>query len=180
MSDSTSTTTPDFSTLTDAELAAGIDPTERPKFKPDYEVGTRRIWRTRLRPNEGGKATVTFRGTVHNALDDVWIADGHLFAEVEPTEDTATRLEVAVVPTGKRVPEGPNGAGTHAHRIGSAGRSHFYLLDVDSSVDRAAYDAEQEARRVERKRRAQQARAMIIPMPTRTCADPVDHDFCDC
>jgi hypothetical protein len=120
----------------------------RPTFAPGYPVTANRIYRARLYPGRyDGVATVTFRGNVADATQ-TWVSKGasgriSLYAEVTPTDDTATEIRVAVVPTGKRVPD-------DGYRIGSVDGTHVYLLTVDGTVDRVAYDQARAARKAER------------------------------
>lgn len=123
----------------------------RAPFKPGYPVAEARIYRKGLRVSrEDGTATVTFRGQVANALLCFVERTSHglsLFAEVVPDETSATAITVAVVPTGKRVPDIGNSAGV---RLGSVGGSHVYLLAVDGSVDRGLFEATEAARAAQR------------------------------
>jgi hypothetical protein len=123
--------------LTDADgtPADGIDYTgladaPRQPFTPNYTPlkGTR-ILRHRLYADEGGVASATFAGTLK--ADEVWVEGGtsgrlSVYAEVranqpEDEEPVHTTLRIALVPTGKRVPE-------DARRIGSKRGLHAYLL----------------------------------------------------
>lgn len=142
---------------------------EREPFTPDYTpMRGRRIWRSKIRVGKGGVAEVTFAGNVPDATA-AWVEPGmrsngmNLYAEVEPTDDTATTLRLAVVPTGKRPPMNDDET-QPALRLGSVGTRHVYLLSVDGTVDRAAYDAERAQRKAEREARrlaAQQAAAAL-------------------
>lgn len=129
----------------------------RERFTPDYTpIEGLRVYRSRLRPNEGGVATVTFRGDLTSATP-MWIEQGtsgrpSLYAEVATTDDTATAIRIAMVPTGKRVPM--DDTDSTAKRIGSVKGLHCYLLSIES-VDRAEYDAEQDRRKAEREARRQ-------------------------
>lgn len=149
-------------TLAAAGVTAVVDPdgevlaVDHARFAPGYEVADARIFRARLYPSAtDGTATVTFRGTVEDATR-CWVTRGRsgrisLYAEVTPTTDTATEIKVAVVPTGKRIPTVDGHAGPEPTlRLGSVGTEHVYLLSVDSSVDREAYDAERAARKAQR------------------------------
>lgn len=113
---------------------------ERVRFTPGYPVqaGTR-ILRSRLYANPStGVATADFEGTLQG---QPWIegtrAGGlKLYAEVAVDRDTLTTLHLALVPTGKRVPE----AGI---RLGGANGTWAYLLgqDVTSLPELKAEDA---------------------------------------
>lgn len=144
-------------------------------FVPDYTpVAGLRILRSHLRFGEGGTATVTFRGQIADATTDVWVERGtsgrmSLYAEVAVDDDTATEIKVASIPTGKRIPADHTGAGK-AHRLGSVGRYHVYLLSVDGSVDRAQWEADRADARAKREaaRQARQilAASMMVGIPT--------------
>jgi hypothetical protein len=137
---------------------------DRPRFTPGYPVSDARIYRSRLHVNSSnGVATVTFRGVVIDATR-AWIERGStgrlsLYCEVIPTDDTATEVRVAVVPTGKRVPDVIDGGPTL--RLGSVGGQHVYLLSVDGTIDRAAYDEARAARAAERAARRVQRTDLV-------------------
>lgn len=146
--------------LVPAGLLAVTDPTtdtEGPTFAAGYPQTDARIFRARLYPGRfDGVATVTFRGTVADATR-CWIERGSsgrlsVYGEVTPTEDTATEIRLAVVPTGKRVPDG-------GLRLGGGSGQQVYLLSVDSTVDRAAHDEARAARKAERAAARAAARA---------------------
>lgn len=105
-------------------------------FVPEYDFDAdTRIHRQRLTPNEGGVATVRFRGIA----GDLWVEQGSsgrlsLFTEVTASEDVATVLRVAIVPTGKRVPLG--------QRLGSARGLHAYLLSRETAAPQPGADAD--------------------------------------
>lgn len=132
-------------------------------FVPDYTpTPGLRVLRSHLRVGDGGTATVRFRGQIENALADCWIERGgsgrlSLYAQVDVDDTTATEIKVAVVPTGKRV---PSVDGDRAPRLGSVGGRHVYLLGIDGSVDRAAWEAEIADERAKREA-AEQARAIL-------------------
>lgn len=139
---------------------SAADDANRVAFKAGYQqMASTRILRGRLYVNrEDGTATVTFRGQIGDATTDLWVERGSsgrlsLMAEVEVTEDSATEIRVAVVPTGKRVAAVDD---AKSHRIGSVDGRHVYLLSVDGSADRAAYDAEVARIRDERTARQQE------------------------
>lgn len=131
-------------------MTKGDAVTERVRFRAGYDQSTTRVLRKGLRVDDQGVATVTFRGTVAD-VTSAWVearrgGGVNLFCEVEVTADTATLVQVAVVPTGKRVPALPPSMGGSTEptlRLGSVGGLHVYLLGVDGTVDRAAYDREQ-------------------------------------
>lgn len=149
--------------------ASEVTATEAPNpFRPGYTplVGTR-IWRSGLRVQRDGTATVTFRGNVADATE-AWVERSRsgridLYCLVNPTDDTATEIRVAVVPTGKRPPQMPDEDAEVALRLGSVGGQHVYLLSVDGTVDREAFDAAAEARRDERVARRQAAAGIFGP-----------------
>lgn len=108
-------------------LSVGWEP-ERQPFKPDYTpLSGVRILRHRLYANEGGVASATFTGRLD--ADAIWVEGGtsgrmSVYAEVTRGDGTEqTTLRVALVPTGKRVPE-------DARRIGSKRGMHAYLLSA--------------------------------------------------
>lgn len=155
MTDNTNTTASgDIADLI-APTTDGDTSAERERFTPDYTPSEDvRIWRSILRPNSGGVATVTFAGTLPNAAD-LWIEQGtsgrlSLYGAVQATDDTATAIRVALVPTGKRTPLKGDGTDGEARRLGSVKGLHAYLLGIDGSVDRAAYDAERAQRKADR------------------------------
>ena len=106
-----------------------LAPDDRSRFAPNYTpLASTRILRSRLYADEGGVATVTFAGTLEQQA--LWLEAGgsgrlSVYAEVaralEGAKSLQTTLRIAVVPTGKRVPE-------DASRIGSARGLHAYLL----------------------------------------------------
>jgi hypothetical protein len=152
MNDITSTTTSGDI----ADLATDADGDTRTRFTPDYVPSEDvRIWRSILRPNSGGVATVTFAGTLPNDAD-LWIEQGtsgrlSLYGAIRATDDTATAIRVALVPTGKRTPRlGDDGSDGEARRLGSVKGLHAYLLSVDGTVDRAAHDAARAQRKADR------------------------------
>lgn len=111
----------------------------REPFVPNYTplAGTR-ILRARLYGDAGGVATVTFRGTLDPQA--LWVERGtsgrlSVYAEVTRSADTDTVLRVALVPTGKRVPE-------DAQRLGSGKGMHAYLLSALTQPRPAEQDAE--------------------------------------
>lgn len=120
--------------------------TQAEPFAAGYPEAETRVYRRRLPRSEGGVSTATFRGQIADATT-CWVKRGargiSLYAEVTPDDTTATEVRVALVPTGKRAPLG-------GHRLGSVGGMHVYLLSVDGTVDRAAYDAACAAREAER------------------------------
>ncbi len=133
MSDIYGTTTPtapiDLGGFDDSD---GFAPVERAPFTPNYTplAGTR-ILRHRLYADEGGVATATFAGTLNP--DEVWTEGGtsgrmSVYAEVARNRDDSapvqTTLRIALVPTGKRVPE-------DARRLGSRRGLHAYLLAAE-------------------------------------------------
>lgn len=139
-------------TATDgAELDAATEAGRQP-FKAGYEQseGTR-VVRGKIYTGEDGTATVTFLGQINDATTDLWVQQGtaraSLYAEVALDDATATEVRLAIVPTGRRVPETGLRLGTikRGRRV-----SHVYLLGIDGSIDRAAYEAAREARRAER------------------------------
>lgn len=123
-------------------------------YAPTHPTTDRVIWRSQLRPDRTtGEATVIFRGTVHDATTDLWVERSRggrvkLFAEVTPTDDTATEVTVALVPTGKATPALTDGS--RALRLGSGAGVTVYLMGIDSSIDRAAYETERARREAER------------------------------
>jgi hypothetical protein len=156
MSDNT-TSNPAPTSTTEQRIEGG--------FVPDYSpIAGLRILRSRLRTSEGGTATVRFRGQIADATTDVWLERGtsgrlSLYAQVDVDDTTATEIKVAVVPTGKRVPA-ISGDTARAHRIGSVGGTHVYLLGVDGTVDRAAWEQEIADERAKREA-ARQARQIL-------------------
>lgn len=161
-STTTSTAAQAATTSTDGTEAAA------PRFTPGYPpVKGLRIHRVPIRVEDDGTATVTFRGQIDDATTDLWVEQGSsgrpsLYAEVRVDDTTATEVTVAVVPTGKRVP-GLQGGGvgqvSRALRLGSAGRVHIYLLGVDGTADRGAFEARVEA---ERQARAAARQAALV------------------
>lgn len=127
------------------------DTRERQPFVANYPQGEARIHRVRLTADEGGAATVTFKGDLDATR--CWIATGSsgrpsLYAEVT-RGDVTTEVTVAIVPTGKRVPLAHDGS--PALRLGQAGRIHVYLISVESKpVDdlEVAADAADDAARM--------------------------------
>lgn len=133
-------------------------------FVAGYDQADARVWRRRLHVRADGTASVTFRGQIADVTTS-WVggsrrAGTSLFAEVTPDDTSATRVTVAFVPTGKRIPLVD---GSPAPRLGEAGPRTVYLLAVDGTVDRAAYDAEKQARRDLRaaERAAAEAQAFV-------------------
>lgn len=110
----------------------GLD--ERPRFVPGYARTDAVIHRVGLRADSGGVATATFDGlldatrcfTATNRRGTV-----SLYAEVTPDDDRETTVRVAMVPTGKRVPQADTGA--ESIRLGTEGRIHVYLLAVETN-----------------------------------------------
>ena len=162
------------------------------KFTPGYTpISGSRIHRSRLRVQPDGTATVYFNGQVEDITDgqQAFVLNAgsqiNLYAEVAVDDTTMTEVKVAVVPTGKRVPQAPGGNGERAHRIGSVqgptGASHVYLLSIDGSIDRAAHEAERAARRAEREQRkaAERAAAMVLLGYAPDADDDADDDSVD-
>jgi hypothetical protein len=157
---------------------SGDDTTEQVDpggFTPDYAVAEGvRIHRAKIYKGSGGTATVTFRGQIDDATRDLTVraANGgsgrpSIYAEVVTDDSSATTVKVAIVPTGKRVPLTADG--DRAFRLGTVQRGsrfeHVYLLEVDGTADRAAYDAEQQKRRAARaakRAEAQQTASLLL------------------
>ncbi len=127
----------------DMARAADYQPVERPRFTPNYTPQENtRILRAKLHADDGGVATVTFRGTLDGHA--LWIAgpgmSGRLSVYAEVTrvpdaEPVQTTLKVALVPTGKRVPK-------IGWRIGSRQGTHVYLLEATVSPMPVPADAD--------------------------------------
>lgn len=126
-----------------------------------------------------GTATAFFRGQIPNVLTSFVEVGGSglpsLYAEVVPDDTSLTSVTVALVPTGKAVPVIPNSGGDFAVRLDTvrSGREvfHVYLLSVDGSEDRAAYDAEQA------KRAAQREAGRMIGLADPSDGRSLDGDF---
>lgn len=142
--------------------------THRPTFEPAYTpTDSIRIQRERLYL-DGGAATVTFRGQVADAtacwVDSTSSGRLALFAEVAVDDSTATAITVAVVPTGKRAPAiDEHSRDTASVRLGSVRGQHVYLLAVDGTVDRAAFEAERATARAQRQAEREAAEAAERP-----------------
>lgn len=135
-------------------FALGDTVTYRPRFKAGYESSTERILRERINVGADGVATVTFMGTVHDATT-CWITRGSsgrmsIYGEVGTEGSHATRMRLAVVPTGKRIPLIDGGTDGPAMRLGSEAGQHVYLLSVEP-VSKAQVAAEAAAKRAARK-----------------------------
>lgn len=112
----------------DDGAATLVDPApERQPFVAGYDQGDARIFRNRLYADDGGVATVIFRGTI---TTEPWVEAGSsgrlsVYAEVTPTDTVDTVLQIALVPTGKRVP-------ARGTRLKGGRRTQAYLLAADT------------------------------------------------
>lgn len=117
---------------------------ERTPFVPGYGVIPNvRIIGTTLQADDDGTATATFRGDLDATRITVKGSRTRqvprLYAEVDKGVEVHTEVKVALVPTGKRVPQARDGS--PALRLGQAGRVHVYLLSVESKPAQATVDA---------------------------------------